>query len=794
MSRIMDNTEIGRIAAIDLGQDAFALLEMHKNNDDVVFFLARFAWQGGLRNCVPILLEIASDPARNQYARIASARAVMAMGTSDDIDQLWNAIAQERPLNRRILAEVVEDADPDDRTLTSLGEAIDHLEPFERFEVTGLEQALHHLVDRLPIVRDGAGPQLLSRLIDILAPYMEKEPFVERGECHVSEEYAWLMPIALHAVDRLVGVRSADALTPVALAIMRNMPALRFWRGGDLNEYREHLHASVPRWTELNDALYWSSVAERRAYLDRKDGTRLIDDWQVAFMNPFWAFREPDFDRCVDWISTRPLLDDRMVALSRAFTLYREGDRPEEWLRKLRDACRSHEDLSARLEELLDPKPSPQVQEMEAEHRKHERKRKTEEVEAAKVRAEWIEALRAKPERVTNPEGLAPGELSNDQYYLMMSARGEDPAHHRGYSADWKSIEKEFGQEVARAYRTAAIGHWRHYKPALLSEGSEASGTPYALVFGMVGLAIEAKEDENFPKKLSPEEVERALRYVTWELNGFPEWFETLFKEFPMQALAAIRTELLWELTERAEGRQPHHILHDIVYYSPWLHESVAPIIYDWLAEHSLIDADGLQYSIAILKGGSLPPAAMAELAKRKVTSADKAGQHARWFALWADADPANAIPALQERLGSLPVEEASVFAQSFVVDLMGGRHGTGPRIDKFRTARHLKALYVLMHRYIVAEDDIERAGKGVYSPTLRDNAQEARNQLFALLSEIPGQETYEAIAALADEHPSIEHRGWMKARARERAIEDADEKPWRDEDIWEASRSIVRP
>ena len=86
------------------------------------------------------------------------------------------------------------------------------------------------------------------------------------------------------------------------------------------------------------------------------------------------------------------------------------------------------------------------------------------------------------------------------------------------------------------------------------------------------------------------------------------------------------------------------------------------------------------------------------------------------------------------------------------------------------------------MHREIRVKDDIERAGKGVYSPTLRDNAQDARNQLFSLLSEIPGRETYDAIAALAEDHPAEGSRKWMLLRARERAIKDADEPAWTDE------------
>lgn len=96
----------------------------------------------------------------------------------------------------------------------------------------------------------------------------------------------------------------------------------------------------------------------------------------------------------------------------------------------------------------------------------------------------------------------------------------------------------------------------------------------------------------------------------------------------------------------------------------------------------------------------------------------------------------------------------ATEFAQHFVVSLMGTRFGGNAMSSGYRSAAHLKTLYVLMHRFIRAADDIERAGTGAYSPTLRDNAQDARNKLFNLLAEMPGEETYLALKQLAKEHP----------------------------------------
>jgi len=83
------------------------------------------------------------------------------------------------------------------------------------------------------------------------------------------------------------------------------------------------------------------------------------------------------------------------------------------------------------------------------------------------------------------------------------------------------------------------------------------------------------------------------------------------------------------------------------------------------------------------------------------------------------------------------------------------------------------------MHRFIRVADDIERANKGAYSPTLRDNAQDARNRLFNMLAEVPGPEAYAAIKALEAEHPEPGYRRWMAVRARARATMDADEPAW---------------
>jgi hypothetical protein len=74
---------------------------------------------------------------------------------------------------------------------------------------------------------------------------------------------------------------------------------------------------------------------------------------------------------------------------------------------------------------------------------------------------------------------------------------------------------------------------------------------------------------------------------------------------------------------------------------------------------------------------------------------------------------------------------------------------------------------------------------------TLRDNAQEGRDRLFKILSELPGEGAYAAVKALAEEHPHPAYRRWMAVRARERAIIDADEPAWPSERVHAFAMSL---
>ena len=788
-----DNAAIARIAQPDLTDETLALIKLHADHDDAIFFLGKLVWQAKMSACVPPLLAIAAHTARDIYSRIAAARAVISCGTPEEVSTLWNTLlTAEVEIPRKLLAELLQGAATDGETVTLLLQSIDKLPPYDSYKTTGLTHALHGFIGRLP-VSDAHAPQTLEKLVSGLQAFLVRPPHFERRECRVSQEFAWLMVPAIHAVERLVAERADAAMQDDALTIMLNHPAVLEWRSEHYDSYKDRLRELVPVWPELNDRLLWRAVKAARTRLE-SDGKRLQYFIQVTWHDHYWSFGSDHFPRVVNWLSTRELEDDRLVALSLALSIYRGADKPAEWLDKLRTAVKGDALLVASLEEGLNPTTSKADREWERRSlqrkQKHEQKRQEQE----RARSEWIASLKANPDRVHNPPGLQRGEINNDQYWLLREIDDDRVRTTRTKGADWQSLTKEFGMDVAVAFRDAAMAHWRKFMPGLPSEGAETSSVSFELIFAMAGLQIEAQQFNEFPEHLEKSEILHALRYATWELNGFPVWLEAMHRFHAPTVTAAIETELFWELDNAKPDKPTHRVLDDLIHHAPWLHADLAQPLLSWVRKTDPPSIGSLRYCLHILKSGGVDPLDLAALAQTKVATSPGANLLPQWYALWVDAQAQTGVPAISKWLTELDWDQTSHAAQLFITALIGDRRdaGSGPNICSFQTPQHLKSLHVLMHNHIRVKDDIDRAGTGTYSPELRDEAQNARNTLFHLLSKIPGKPTYVALTELIKEHPEPDLRPWMAKQAYRRAEEDGDLEPWTAPQISQFASSLI--
>lgn len=556
-----DSHAIARIAQPDLTLKIKELIDRYSCNDDAISFLGMLVWQGDMTECIPQLLDLVGESTRSVSARISIVRAVMTCGSDAQRLALWNLVRTIRKLPREVLRELLDNAEADAATIPPLLGSIERLAPYNEFEFTGLRYALHGFIDRLPIPQGTKAEQPLVALVSGFNDLLNRPPFKDEEMGRTSEHFSWLLGAAVHSVERLVAERSQAAMCKPALMILINTPDVIRRYGREIDDYKDKLSELVPVWPELNNRLFWYNVYAVRIRLEEK-GERLNDDWQVQWRGHYWHFGSDSFDHIIEWVNSRELKDDRMVALSLAHRVYVHSEKPAHWLDRLNASVSGDPEMAARLDELLNPTES--EDDLNWRLREEERNRKLErkKLKDQQRRKDWIGRLKANPdELVRNPPDLNPGEVTWDQWWLLREAEGDDNRTDRIQGANWQSLIDEFGEAVAVAYRDAAVAHWRHCEPGLGSEGAETNSIPCSVYFGMTGLAIEAAENKSFPTQLSSYEVRMALRYIVWELNGFPPWLESMYRAHPAAVMETVRTELLWELNNTNTELSKNYVL-----------------------------------------------------------------------------------------------------------------------------------------------------------------------------------------------------------------------------------------
>lgn len=208
------------------------------------------------------------------------------------------------------------------------------------------------------------------------------------------------------------------------------------------------------------------------------------------------------------------------------------------------------------------------------------------------------------------------------------------------------------------------------------------------------------------------------------------------------------------------------------------MYESLAALLVARL-ESPMKSLEALQLALSIAQDSPIGDEVLATLASTRATEEINPEIAPTWFAVWIGVDPALAIPALAARLDTLSCDEDKAnFAMLCLTVIVGNRFSSRCR-QNYKTVEHAKSLYLLIHTHVRTADDIDRAGKGVYSPGLRDDAQDARDALLAFIRETPGKEAFLALGEIAHEHPAERLRAWSAFYAEQKATADARTPPW---------------
>jgi hypothetical protein len=253
--------------------------------------------------------------------------------------------------------------------------------------------------------------------------------------------------------------------------------------------------------------------------------------------------------------------------------------------------------------------------------------------------------------------------------------------------------------------------------------------------------------------------------------------------------------EIRYELSIETPETETHYIISDLSWTGQWAWDQIAPDLYELLngmEPKNLVNLDKL---LKIIQGSALADNQIEALASQKCRILAEWDHVARWFAVWMGVAPDAAITAFIARIESMSdSEQQTLFVMIFVTHLIGERRGRGSSARQvFKTPQYLKSLYLLMYKYIRRKDDVDHTGKGVYSPGLRDDAQDARDNLFKLLNQIPGKESFLALMEIAETHPNEQSRQWVMLQAKTKAEQEGDIETWSPKQVKDFNDQLER-
>jgi len=783
-----DNTAIARIAQIDLQDCVLELVQQYKNSDDAIFYLGRLAWLMRTDCCNDELAKIAVDTTKGIYARSASIRAIMTSGTDDQKYLLWEQInALDEALPRTLLVEIIADAPVTEQSVELLLISLRILEPYKRFQHTGLSSALSEFINRLK-----TDENLLLKLVSGLYALVSSGPYIEKRDCKVSKEFYWLIPLSLEIIEHFVTTHSKHCFTQEVISTLLLTPRLKYWAGGEigLREYKGELHTLIPQWDELNDYLFWETVESERKLITPK-GKTLNEYRQVQFINrELFNYSDDDFTRVLDFLEQKVDLDDQMVALTLAFELYDRANRPEDWFTQLEESVQ-HKDisLSQKLEELKRCEP---ICEFWAKHEKErlesQLKSEKEELEEKEHLKERIQEIKDNPSVILNKADTYPEGITYAQYWMLESIQEECNGSLVLSAKNYQYLVNIYGQTAADNFIQLAKEHWKVYQP-----NPRRNSDSYEKL-GALGLEFDFQENPDIFATMSEEDVSKALPYIASGLNELSSWLKPLFLAHTQSTLDFIFNEVKWELESTSEHQTKYYILSTLSNHGEWLHQSLAPLILNWLYQNEPKNYDNFKECLNILFSGIESQEKIANLAIRKISN-PKIKFNSFWYVILLCTNNNIGFHKLKTKLESFNhFDDAKAFSEDFVVKLVVENSSGG--YQKFYSSHNPKLLadlYLLMNQYIKVVDDERHTSGEIYTPSRRDDAQDSRSRLFSLLTDIPGKETYFEIHNLVDKLPVKNSKSWLISSATFRAEKDSELKQWTTKQVVEFSFNALK-
>jgi hypothetical protein len=266
-------------------------------------------------------------------------------------------------------------------------------------------------------------------------------------------------------------------------------------------------------------------------------------------------------------------------------------------------------------------------------------------------------------------------------------------------------------------------------------------------VAGLQALHFEMGDGSALPDSLTAEEVDHALAFGFFEINGFPAWFFPLAKKYPSEA-----TKVLAEAIKHAGDGQvsAQHAERILTYFEklpPEIRDGIESPVWDLLLGQPNISPTAIAETLKILSRSAraIDDQRLRHLldhyfsriadsdAQDAPTATPSDGVLSAWAAYWLSRDPSGFAAWITEKANGQP-NQTKMFIYQLAVYLGDERRGDRESIvtrDAGLTV--LKTLYLLVAKVVPHEKDTVQREMVVYATGGREYAERLREQLLHL-------------------------------------------------------------
>lgn len=421
---------------------------------------------------------------------------------------------------------------------------------------------------------------------------------------------------------------------------------------------------------------------------------------------------------------------------------------------------------------------------MQRRREKAEKKRKGQEALRLRGWQEWRDRL------VADPEGHFDAErrettLIEVTEILVASVEGCERFRALEHVDNLKDL---FSNAVHEAFIRSAQAYWFSKVPPLRSrrEPEERNSLYYYQTVALTGVSEWVKSQTTSAwASLSSSQATRAAEWSTLQFNSFPAWLGPLGEAWPDEVREVYRKEI--EAEASALSAERHPVLLGMLCNAPFeLSRIVAPLVFQVAEQARAPSTDeaacgrfcsNMETLLTwLVDNNSLFAGdALESMAARRLSRSPNRVDNVAWFRVLATINLDRSLDWFERAIGRLVDPEAKRRFGERMLSVFGDRDRVLLSADVSVT--QLLRLVKVTRTHIREEDDVVHPG--VYTPGARDFAEDARRNVFGLLSERPGEEAYQALIGLAESGYYKNFEDWLRRKARLKAEMDSERLPF---------------